>query len=137
MEAPGQWPRCALPRRSSSGLAEFQDLRGVAEALAARGHERCVVVVAEVARRQAQRGPARAAGLQPEQRIGAVPALPDLLPGRDLVAWFLYQPGAGDRRSAVRETDAQSAVRVRHLGEPPPGELPPLRLAVPRVPVAP
>jgi hypothetical protein len=46
MEAPGQRPQCALPRRSSFGLAEFQDLRGVAEALAARGHERCLVVVA-------------------------------------------------------------------------------------------
>jgi len=116
--------------------SEFQDLRGVAEALAPRGHERCLVVVAEVARRHAQSGAARAAGLQPEERVGAVPALPDLLPGRDVIASFLHQPGTSDRRSAVREADAHAAVRARDLGGPPAEETPPLRRAVGRGRVA-
>src|SRR4030081_1363770 len=95
-----------------------------------------MVVVAQPGRRHAQRRAPRAAGLQLEERIGAVPALPDQLPARDLVAPLLHQPGAGDLRAAVREADAQAALRVRHLVEPPAEETPPLRRAVSRVPVA-
>jgi hypothetical protein len=61
-----------------------------------------VAVGSSLAKRSKMRWAAGAAGFQHEERIGAVPALPDLLPGRDLVASFLHQPGAGDRVEPAR-----------------------------------
>src|SRR5215475_817656 len=136
VEAQEQRLRCTLPRRQSWGLPELEDLRGVAEALAGRVHEWRLVVVAQVSRRHAQGRAAGAAGFQHEERIGAVSALPDQLPGAGLVAAFLHQARAADGSAAAREADAQAAARVRHLGEPPPEDLPPLRRPVGRVPVA-
>jgi hypothetical protein len=51
-----------------------------------------MIVVAQPGRCHAQSGAARAAGLQQEERIGAVPALPDQLPARNLITPLLVLP---------------------------------------------
>ena len=132
--APGQRLRCTLPRRQSWGLPELEELRGVAEPLAGRGHERRLVVVAQVARRHAQGRAAGAAGFQHDERIGAVSALPDQLPGGSLVGpeacAVPVRPGSRPAASPPAKSRAASqrirmtmpfvdVIRSIHCGPPP------------------